>query len=93
MQHQRALDFFDFSKGSSSINSTTQTQMWNHKEENRRQSFIRRFKKEKKEKTHHMVLNQLTSVICSEKLHSCQVRGRQTIVLGLMIKLDAAQEI
>lgn len=35
-----------------------------------------------------MVLNQLTSVICSEKLHSCQVRGRQQIVLGLMIKLD-----
>lgn len=35
-----------------------------------------------------MVLNQLTDVICSEKLHSCQVRGRQPIVLGLMIKLD-----
>lgn len=32
MQRQRALDFFDFSKGSSSINSIGQTQMWNHKE-------------------------------------------------------------
>lgn len=32
MQRQRALDFFDFPKGSSSINSTGQTQMWNHKE-------------------------------------------------------------